>query len=171
MKAYHCYRTHETTWVRGTPHCEVLDLTTGERYALPPARQHGMGFEWGYMGTGPTKLALSIYQDFLGRPLTQVSLWPYQELKATFLAPMPLEGGMITEAHIRVWRRTAVVPRQPGLPYTDLDEGIVCPHCGKRYVPAEEWPTDHRVLDCEFCGAPQPACTWSVCCPEMEELC
>jgi hypothetical protein len=106
MKMYYCYRTG------GGPQCEVVDCPdrdtayTDGRYALPLVDRHGSGIEWGYMGTGPNKLAASILQDYYHEPYTQDSHWPLQEFKETFLANMPRHGELIMEDEIECWRET-----------------------------------------------------------------
>lgn len=42
------------------------------RYTLPHIMVHSAGLEWGYGGSGPHDLALSILADYLGEPPEQV---------------------------------------------------------------------------------------------------
>ena len=58
------------------------------------------GFEWGYSGSGPADLALSILADFYGEKPTRQKLFagnckcwgPHQDFKRQFVAPAPKSG-------------------------------------------------------------------------------
>ena len=63
------------------------------------------GFEWGYGGSGPSDLALSILVDYFGG-------WPdgsrqatknYQQFKWDFIASAPREGFEISADEIETW--------------------------------------------------------------------
>lgn len=56
------------------------------------------GFEWGYGGSGPADLALALVADVLDDPNPNPHL--YQRVKSQLVAPLPREGGEITEAEL-----------------------------------------------------------------------
>lgn len=58
------------------------------------------GFEWGYGGSGPADLALSILTDCLGKDRAD-SL--YQDFKFAFVARFQYEGWRITSDVIEAW--------------------------------------------------------------------
>lgn len=54
-------------------------------YLLPHIERHSPdGFNWGYAGSGPADLALSILTDFAGKDLAEKF---YQKFKFAFVAP------------------------------------------------------------------------------------
>jgi len=89
-----------------------------ERHDLKHVMIHSPdGFEWGYRGSGPADLALSILADFFGENPNQAeldqgrydnvveSLRYYQRFKEAFVAKWPKEGGYIEDHTIGVWIR------------------------------------------------------------------
>lgn len=59
-----------------------------------------IGFEWGFLGSGPADLALNIlycYRDF------QTAWRLHQEFKSDFLTKIPHEGGVLTGKQIETW--------------------------------------------------------------------
>jgi hypothetical protein len=60
------------------------------------------GFEWGYGGSGPADLALSILAAYIGREAAEKD-GLYQEFKWEFIAPMPHSGGVIKKEDVVMW--------------------------------------------------------------------
>lgn len=60
------------------------------------------GMEFGYSGSGCADLALNILCLFTR---LHVAEYAYQEFKATFVATLPREGGVIRGADVRTWLR------------------------------------------------------------------
>jgi len=58
------------------------------------------GFEWGYGGSGPADLALSILADCLGLERADRL---YQDFKWAFVAKFQYEGWQITSDQIEAW--------------------------------------------------------------------
>ena len=74
-------------------------------YRLPHVERHSPdGFNWGYAGSGPADLALSILTDFGGRDFAELH---YQKFKNDFIAPAGIEL-MITESMIEEWSHEAI---------------------------------------------------------------
>ncbi len=86
----------------------VLKITSTGVAPLPDVKRHSPdGFEWGYSGSGPADLALSILCDFLAlegegrfaeRLVTRTGRWqlyrepPYQQFKFAHITPLPQNG-------------------------------------------------------------------------------
>lgn len=68
------------------------------------------GYEWGYLGTGPSAFALNILLHF-GVPREAALLGGrYHDFKAAFVAALPKEGGTIPGSAIRAWIRANIPP-------------------------------------------------------------
>lgn len=64
---------------------DVIDNVTGRSVPLTHQVRHSpSGFSWGYLGSGPAELALSILWDHLGCEPTPAL---YQDFKVTALGP------------------------------------------------------------------------------------
>jgi len=74
-------------------------------YPLSHIERHSPdGFNWGYCGSGPSDLALSILTDCFGEDSEIVS--HYQEFKVEFIAKLPRDcGWIISEESIREWSK------------------------------------------------------------------
>ena len=57
------------------------------------------GFEWGYLGSGPADLALSILVDYFEKDQTRAELY-HQAFKEMFVAKWEKEGWTITSVEI-----------------------------------------------------------------------
>jgi len=74
-------------------------------YLLPHIVRHSPdSFNWGYGGSGPADLALSILTDFAGRDFAELH---YQKFKNDFIAPAGIEL-MITDSMIEEWSHGAI---------------------------------------------------------------
>ena len=87
------------------------------RANVPHLAHHSpSGFEFGYGGSGPADLALSILAAFVpvragesterlyqGRRCSLFAWQYHQEFKREFIAPMTTEGGLIASQDIRAW--------------------------------------------------------------------
>ena len=73
-----------------------------EQYRLPHIERHSPdGFAWGYGGSGPADLALSILTDAIGRKRADDL---YQPFKWKFIASLPIdEPWEINGAAIEAW--------------------------------------------------------------------
>lgn len=70
-------------------------------YTLPHICRHSPdGFEWGYGGSGPADLALSMLTDAVGAELAERH---YQRFKSQFIASQPFEGFCISSALVQAW--------------------------------------------------------------------
>ena len=74
----------------------------GEAHASVPhvARHSPTGIEWGYLGSGPADLALSVLSALTDRE-TARSL--YQRFKAEVIARVPEAGGVLRATEVRAW--------------------------------------------------------------------
>lgn len=75
---------------------------------LKVIRRHSPdGFEWGYGGSGPSDLALSIMTDYFRRRNSRDAIAAagkiYQDFKWTFIAPILSDGWKIEEQQITDW--------------------------------------------------------------------
>ena len=78
---------------------KVLVATSDGDYPLVHIVRHSPdGFEWGYGGSGPADLALSILTDAVGPELAERH---YQAFKWTVVSGLPFEGWQIKEELIR----------------------------------------------------------------------
>lgn len=59
------------------------------------------GLEWGYCGSGPAQLALSILCEVLGDPEAAVQL--YQRFKRQVVARLPRGGWLLTYDEVAAW--------------------------------------------------------------------
>ncbi|NIN00480.1 MAG: hypothetical protein GTO24_21080 [candidate division Zixibacteria bacterium] len=95
---------------------EQTDSHTLHSYKLPHVFFHSPdGFEWGYFGSGPADLALSILADYF-RPrhgvltremvmhgILHPAIALHQSFKAEFIAPIKGDKWEFTCAHIDTW--------------------------------------------------------------------
>lgn len=90
----------------------VIDPETGKDAPLRHVVHHSpTGFEWGYSGSGPADLALSILADYYGEKPTKSQIYrggckcwgPHQRFKSVFIAPQPKSGFEIDTGTIRRW--------------------------------------------------------------------
>lgn len=80
-------------------------------HPLHHVKLHSEGFEWGYSGSGPADLALSILADHLGERPSRRQLhhgecrcWPlHQAFKRAFIAGAPHAGFKVTGTQIDDW--------------------------------------------------------------------
>jgi hypothetical protein len=71
---------HNSVWLDGTK----LDITPSLQI-----RKHSFEFAWGYMGSGPSQLALAILLQLKGRQFAEAH---YFQLKADIIATLPNEN-------------------------------------------------------------------------------
>ena len=93
--------------------CRVVVIEAGRARPLPHVKRHSPdGFEWGYGGSGPADLALSLLADYFGERPRKFDgnayeqyrcLALYQSFKARFIAAAPREGFAITSDQIAEW--------------------------------------------------------------------
>lgn len=97
--------------------CRVMVVRDDGRssYPLPHVVIHSpTGFEWGYGGSGPADLALSILADLLQEPISRVlAAWRgsghsraldlHQHFKFAFIGGLDRKGWRLTEEVIRRW--------------------------------------------------------------------
>jgi hypothetical protein len=82
----------------------VLVDVDGMATALPRVFRHSPdGFEWGYGGSGPADLALSILVDAVGKEKAERH---YQRFTWDFVALWGQAGFEITEADVKVYVET-----------------------------------------------------------------
>lgn len=89
----------------------VDDQAPDSPQPLTHVKLHSGGFEWGYSGSGPADLALSILADHFGERPTRHQLhhglcecWRYhQRFKRAFIAGAPRAGFEIASAQIVQW--------------------------------------------------------------------
>jgi len=100
--------------------CDVL-VTVNDKPLWHKIRHSPTGYEWGYAGSGPADLALSILWDFLGeepsRPL-------YMDFKDQFVAGWK-DKWEITSAEIRRWIQLRIGAKnvtEKKTPYFELVE-------------------------------------------------
>ena len=110
MKTYLAQRPLDDAQSRGD--CRVfVQSDSGIRPLRHVVHHSPAGFEWGYGGSGPADLALSILADHFGEQPTEQQLargrcrcWPlHQPFKWAFIAPAPREGFRLTSAEIAAW--------------------------------------------------------------------
>lgn len=88
----------------GGPYCVVLD--GGREYSLPHIRRHSpTGYEWGYGGSGPADLALSILTDLIGFAR---AVEHYMDFKSDVVSKIPTSGAVLSESQILDWLRSKV---------------------------------------------------------------
>jgi hypothetical protein len=91
--------------------CVVFVESAGNARPLHHVALHSQGFEWGYGGSGPADLALSILADHLGERPTkhqlhhgQAKSWRYhQAFKRAFISGADRRGFTITSEQIAAW--------------------------------------------------------------------
>lgn len=86
-------------------HCHVFKLTGGRSERLEHKEVHSPdGFEWGYGGSGPADLALSLLCDALDEDDPEsVPPWLYQAFKAGIVALLPREKWVLRRDDVRKW--------------------------------------------------------------------
>lgn len=80
----------------------VIQQPTGKWEYLTHVVQHSDGFEWGYGGSGPADLALSILTAVAGFQIASVF---YQEYKHEVVAALPKHGWEIDVSSVIGWIR------------------------------------------------------------------
>lgn len=70
--------------------------------------RHSRDFEWGYGGSGPAELALSMLTDLVG---AEGADRRYQAFKWAVIARLPHAGWEMTEAEVRGWLEEGRLPR------------------------------------------------------------
>ncbi len=92
--------------------CKVFVVENGRPEPLHHVVYHSPnGFEWGYGGSGPADLALSILADYFGEKPTKTQLYRghcrcwqhHQDFKWVFIAAAGTQGFTITEKQIENW--------------------------------------------------------------------
>jgi len=93
--------------------CRVVVIEAGRARPLHHVKRHSPdGFEWGYGGSGPADLALSLLADYFGERPRKFDgrayeqnrcLALYQSFKVDFIAAAPREGFTITSDQIVEW--------------------------------------------------------------------
>jgi len=88
--------------------CQVFVVTSHDppcSLCLDPRndiRSHSpTGFEWGYIGSGPTQLALALLADATEDDETALRL--YHRYKGRFISTLPHSSWIITQAQILEW--------------------------------------------------------------------
>ena len=81
-----------------SPHATALGL---EQHIV---RHSPTGIEWGYGGSGPADLALSILTQYAGQEFADRH---YQQFKFDVIASIPRTGGTITAKQIEQWIASA----------------------------------------------------------------
>ena len=69
-------------------------------------RHSPTGIEWGYEGSGPADLALSILTQFSGKEFADRH---YQQFKRDCIAGIPYDGGTISAENINEWIANAEI--------------------------------------------------------------
>jgi Family of unknown function (DUF6166) len=81
----------------------VGDHTTQSRYVLPMrlelANHSPTGFNWGYLGSGPSQLALALCADATGDDVTALAV--YMDFKARVVAKLPFRTWLLTDDQVR----------------------------------------------------------------------
>ncbi|OZC01253.1 hypothetical protein BSZ36_18265 [Rubricoccus marinus] len=71
------------------------------RASVPHAARHSpTGIEWGYGGSGPADLALSVLLALVGERAANAL---YQRFKHEVVARVPETGGVLRAADVRAW--------------------------------------------------------------------
>ena len=106
MKVYYIYRGEDgvkaevLTDVKNGK--EVSDIVSLKHYDLPHVVRHSpTGFEFGYLGSGPSDLARSILYD-LDYDAEKIESW-YHDFKKEFIANQEGESFIICEDAIQLW--------------------------------------------------------------------
>ena len=99
---------------RGPAGCEVLVVDGGEPQPLHHVLRHSPdGFEWGYHGSGPADLALSLLGDASGDE--DLAERYYQAFKREIVSELPGEWWTLEAAYVVTWlleaRRRAAAAR------------------------------------------------------------
>jgi len=94
--------------------CSVLVLPSNAKgYNLPHVVRHSPdGFEWGYGGSGPADLALSLLTDATSGGVAEVR---YQQFKADIVANLDRNHWELTGGEISQWltlHRSMTPPRE-----------------------------------------------------------
>ena len=101
MKTYIAARLKYGTAVHVSFAAEGYDEARDAGYRLRHICRHSPdGFEWGYGGSGPSDLALSILTDAVGPELAERH---YQAFKWAVVSGLPFEGWTIKEELVRAW--------------------------------------------------------------------
>jgi hypothetical protein len=109
MKTYQGQRPADDT--PGVGDCRVVVTEDGRTRPLYHVKYHSDAFEWGYGGSGPGDLSLSILADFFGERPTRKQIergksraWRcHQPFKWAFISTADHSGFTITEEQITEW--------------------------------------------------------------------
>jgi len=99
--------------IRRDDGCLVVVLGNGGLRPLTHHVHHSpTGFEWGYAGSGPADLAMSILADaapelFDDAEEPPVPPWLYQRFKRDVIAGLPRDGWLIDQAGVLAWVQAA----------------------------------------------------------------
>lgn len=93
------------------PNNTCLVTVNGKKPLYHISMHSPTGFEWGYGGSGPADLALSILADFLGENPTPNQLYTgnckcwrlHQKFKQEFIAGLPNDTWVILGSEISGW--------------------------------------------------------------------
>jgi len=96
--------------------CRVVVLENGKEKPLHHVKHHSDAFEWGYGGSGPADLALSILADHLGERPTEKQLregrclcWQFhQRFKWHFIVRADQASFTLTSRQIDNWLKSAL---------------------------------------------------------------
>ena len=91
----------------GTAHASVFHVV----------RHSPTGIEWGYLGSGPSDLALSVLSALADE---RTALELYQRFKQEVIARVPEEGGVLRAAEVRAWVDRA----RDAAPLRDRSRGV-----------------------------------------------
>ena len=96
------------TGIRATDMLSVVVWYNDQARPLKVICRHSPdGFEWGYGGSGPSDLALSILTDYFRRRSSRDAIaeagLTYQDFKWTFIAPILEDTWKIEEQQITDW--------------------------------------------------------------------
>lgn len=116
----------------------ILERRNGETFTNVPhlvAHHSPTGYEWGYMGSGPTDLAFNIIENTLRilgydgettnstwdkRRVFKMAFTLKQDFKEEFIAGMPNEGGYIPFDRISTWVKVRIAMHE--LETSSLDD-------------------------------------------------
>jgi len=109
------------------PDAEVwVTLDDGRQYVLPHIIQHSpTGMEWGYGGSGPADLALSLLVDFGLRQ--EVALSFYQDFKWAKIARLPATEWTLSRREIGDWLAARLIWFSDS---PDAGPACICSLCG-----------------------------------------
>lgn len=90
---------------------EVTVIEDGRERPLRSVGRHSPdGFEWGYGGSGPSELALSLLADHLG---FEPEPWLYQQFKSEVVSRLRHDGWALGSADLAAWLSTHLTRGRP----------------------------------------------------------